>query len=361
MHPTSSIGLLLSVVGCAICGCDAVSFGDADKGSEVASDRAPLTVEVVRVKEVTDDVQTVVLYGRLSPRRQATLRFQKPGRVGEVLAKDGEKFSAGDVLATLEQTELVQQRDELTAQIQGLQSQLASVPESQRSTLRQRGAQLRSQQQQLDATIAAGTIVAPFDCRVHVCKVTSGDEVSPAVSVVTVFSEEAPLLSATMDESTAGVLTDSQKYWVAIADQVFECRRAASDSSENNSWTFEFSKPLPEEYWLFQDVVEMRYRVRTGLSGFWLPLGSLRQNSDQRWTVLVADLSDEAVRVAERVVSIERMTSGFVLVTGDLADEDSVVASGGHRIVSGQQVTLSESRLEWSSSNDLTRPTGAAP
>ncbi len=76
----------------------------------------------------------VALEGTLMPAREADLGFKVGGRVAAIRARLGQKVAAGDVLATLEQTEAQAQAAAASAQVRAAEAQLALADDAAKRT-----------------------------------------------------------------------------------------------------------------------------------------------------------------------------------------------------------------------------------
>jgi hypothetical protein len=88
-------------------------------------------------------------------------------------------------------------------------------------------------------------------------------------------------------------------------------------------------------------IVRLEIEEMVTAEGFWLPSTSLVRGQRGLWSCYVAvgvDGTDGQQRLERRDVELLHTTGDRVLVRGTVQAGDAVVASGAHRIVSGQLV-----------------------
>lgn len=308
-------------------GCDGIRSSSETTADVVA--HQPTLVNVVRVAEVSDALITEVCFGKLKPDRHASLSFAVPGQVKTVFKRAGDQCTRGEVLAVLSQPELDAQK----AQVEAVIPQLSHGPEV---------AELQAKLKSIDAQLAAGTLVAPFDGLVFECSIKTGSRTSPGMSAMVVVTDGTPFVDATLPKDIAARLVPNQTFWVGT-DSASVVLKVASlfpsaESSGSQRLRLDFIDDLPDGSWTLDDAVEIRFHVRTGQTGFWIPLSALQTTSRGQWAVHVLVGADKPV-VERRIVEVIQLEDDFALVTGALVDGDKLVVEGGHRIVTGQKVT----------------------
>jgi len=93
-----------------------------------------------------------------------------------------------------------------------------------------------------------------------------------------------------------------------------------------------------------EQIVRLELAERRSVAGIWLPLAALSKGELDMWSALavVPDPAGEGLRLERRRVSILEVAGERVLVRGDLAAGERVVAGGTHRVVPGQAVRIAE-------------------
>lgn len=122
---------------------------------------------------------TVSATGTITPVKQADLSFSSTGVVTAVAVAVGDTVKKGDVLATIDNTTLVAQRDAAQAQVTAAQTQLsedAGGSSAQLSADRAALAAARSQLAEAEEAVEDATLTAPFSGTVSAVGVDVGDQ-----------------------------------------------------------------------------------------------------------------------------------------------------------------------------------------
>jgi len=209
--------------------------------------------------------------------------------------------------------------------------------------------QLDARHAELDVTISKSTLYAPFSGTVSQHAVDLGTVVGAGQSVVRLVENDIP-------EARIGVpVDDIQK--ISVGEE----RTVAVNG---NQYTGTVTSVLPEvdSQTRTQTVVlalEPRaasrvspgQTVRLNLSeqisteGIWLPAEALTQGIRGLWTAYVVVPDNErtgAFVVEPQSVEVVHQEGDRVLVTGTIQPDDTIVASGSHRLVPGQRVDPTE-------------------
>lgn len=329
------------------------SLTDSETEGLDGSSLAPPTLQLVNVSRVVaseKEVRTFVFYGKLTAEESAVLRFSVAGQVDRVEASVGDAKKRGDVLAVIAQPQLTADKAKLDDQLQQLNDSVTGRSPAQRALIQEQISGVQAQQKQLEALLANGVLVAPFDCIVRSVRVSAGKSASPIVAALEVVADRQPIVVGNLPEGTSLPLPSDQPVWVAIAGRTFKCIMRQPDPAEAKVVS-EFAEPLAPDYWLFDDVVEARFRLLIDSEGFWLPIGALGRGTDGGWEVLAVEAEAEAeaedksdksdgVVLEARAVNVLRTTFDSVLVDGQVDIGDLIVAAGGHRVVAGQRVVV---------------------
>jgi len=153
---------------------------------------------------------TVSATGTITPKREAELSFTSSGVVTAVAVDVGEKVQKGDVLAKIDATALIAQRDAAEAQVAAARSQLAEDAGGSTAQVAADQASLASAESQLASAQEAvdnATLTAPFTGTVSAVGVEVGDQAGSsqttpastgtgATSAVTVISSTKFLIEA---------------------------------------------------------------------------------------------------------------------------------------------------------------------
>lgn len=329
------ISACATVTALVMLGCDA-NRSSTESGSARA--REPMLVNTLRLVEVQDSLKTEVGFGKLKPNRSARLSFVRPGMVKTVLKNSGDLCVEGEALAILDQQLLEQQQESLAANL----ARLKQNPQAA-----QQAAETTAQLKETEAQLATGTIKAPFDSVVVACNIKQGSQTSPAIAAFIVAENTIPFIETSLPKDVVLQLQPDQKLWAAIGGKAIVSKvkiqpDALGDATlrvkANRTLRLEFEEELPDDSWVFGDVVEIRFYVHTGQSGFWVPISALQQDNKGQWSVsVIVDLNQQRL-LERRPVKVLQLEDEFALVVGNIVADDEVVADGGHRVVAGQQV-----------------------
>lgn len=122
---------------------------------------------------------TVTATGTITPAKQADLSFSSSGTVTAVAVEVGDTVKKGDLLAKIDTSALVAQRDAAQAQVTAAQAQLSEDSGSSSSQLSANRASLAAAQSQLaqaESAVEAATLTAPFSGTVSAVGVDVGDQ-----------------------------------------------------------------------------------------------------------------------------------------------------------------------------------------
>lgn len=122
---------------------------------------------------------TVSATGTITPKKEADLSFTSSGTVTQVAVAVGDEVQKGDVLATIDATSLIAQRDAAEAQVTAAQSQLsedAGGTTAQLSSDRASLASAKSALASAEEAVDNATLTAPFAGTVSAVGVEVGDQ-----------------------------------------------------------------------------------------------------------------------------------------------------------------------------------------
>ncbi len=218
--------------------------------------------------------------------------------------------------------------------------------------------QLDARLADLDVTIAKSTLNAPFSGTVSEHKVDIGTVVSAGQSVLRLVE------SATAEARVGIPVTAINK--LSIGEE-----KTVEVNGEKYSATVDSILPEVNEQTRTQTVVltlepsasarlspgqtvRLNLTERIASEGFWLPTEALTQGLRGLWTcyVVVPENStkkkESTYLVESKSVEVVYQEGNRVFVTGTLQADDTVVASGSHRLVPGQQVRLMDGAAQQS-------------
>lgn len=335
---------------------------DAQSPTEVQLDSDTiLPVTVLEARRVERTTTTTIAFGKLVPTRESRLGFQRGGMVASGAAGVGAVVRSGDRLASLNQRELESQRDAVTEELNLARVGPPAPRLETRPQLEARVRQLTSQLESLEAQIAEGTIVAPYNCVVIDALVTDGERVGPNTAAYRIIEAAPPVVDVALPPEVTASNWGSEPITVRLRGQraAAELDAAAPivDAAGQQRTRLKLIDSVDRREWLVGETVEVEIPTDKELSGYWLPLSALHREADGVWFTLVAEPAEPQAApaespstgkyfVARRVLQVMQLQDDTALVDGSLVDGELVIAAGGHRVVSGQQVTLASQESE---------------
>ena len=319
----------------------------------------PLTVNVMRITRESAAVETAMFFGNLKPNRQNALVFGKGGRIKSILKQVGEQAIAGDKLAELEQSQLVNQQTEIEQRI--LQARQALQPDAaNRTAILEEIQRLEAQLEAINSEISNGFILAPFDCVVAQKFVDQGGLISPQAPVLQIFENKSPTVETNLPRRIADQFAVDQLLWVSIGEQVVQAqvktRSPIETSIGSQTVSLQITTDLAQNSWGVGQLVEIRFTLPTENSGYWLPISALNREPNGLWSaLLIAERPDQGgsglsesvsnnddTTVVRKLLEIIQLENGWALADGPLDEGERVVVNGTHRIVPGQSVATTD-------------------
>lgn len=367
------LGLSVCLAGAALVGGRLVNA----QGAGVAASPA-LAVSTLTTQRVSSYALRRVLAGRVEPQRSSAVGFERAGRLETVPLEEGERVSAGQVVARLDSALLAARRKELQAAVAEAKLALA------RSTLRRyrgsvdRGAVTRQALDEarageraaeaslalaqarlgaVDIELAKSALRAPFDA-VVTRRVADEDQVLAAGNPVLELQERAV---PEVRVGAAGRLADGLQpdaiyrlHWrgrgiEARLRSVLPLRAAATRTVDALLATLDAPPHLGAG-----DLVELELTQWVAEPGFWLPMTALAEGTRGLWQAYVTEPLTETMppglvadqRMVPRPIEVLYLDGDRVYARGPLKNGERVVRAGTQRVLPGQLVrVLGQSHL----------------
>ena len=325
--------------------------------TEVVVDPVEVVVERVAAGPVE---ATLSLTGEVLAMRRAQIRSETAGRVLEMPLRLGERVEAGTVLAYLDGSKNALAIRQARARV--TQAELAFEQASRKYTRSQRlfdrekisveryddalfrkrdaeaALELRRAELAALARLAEDyAIRAPYDAYVTEIGIQVGDFVTAGAHAFSLVETEGVKVSFQVpaERMAAFVRSEVHRVEVPALGRVFEGRIAAvARQADARSRTFEVELDLPGEVDLRTGMIaKLATELETGRRGLFVPSSAVVEKFGGSFVFLV-----EEGRAREIPVSIEYRSDERVAVTGELEAGDWVIASGQHRLASGDRV-----------------------
>lgn len=356
---------LLASLSLAGCGAQAVSSGGTGSTEIKVGQAGPQTVE-----------GTLTLSGVFASESSAVITSQLAGKVQAVNMQEGSRVKKGDVLITLDQSDLQSQLQQAEL---GLQKAQSAVDQAKISYDNAQATFLRNQQlfaanaisqaqmdqvtvardlakSQYDAAANVGlpaaqaavdavklnlaktTIVSPLDGVVATSNVSVGDNVMPGTPLATIVSSGDPVLTANVSETALSKLSIGQKVDVK-ADTV-----PGAKFTGVISFISPVSVPTGQFFPVKVTVQDPNSRLKPGMTGsatinvsvkaaVTLPNSALFRRDGRTYVYLVKD--GKAVKSS---VQLGFQGDKYSEVTQGITAGDSVVIQGTDQLVDGMKI-----------------------
>lgn len=362
-------GTTLLLLACLLAGCDA------------EPDAMPEVLPLVPVTRVTDGCAPLerTLPGRLAAAERTELAFEVAGPVADVRIDLGDRFEAGAVLATLEDTDA---RERLAANRAELADVRAGLADAERDLGRQRellesgmtaparvdaaearAASLRARRDRARARVALARealgdtrLTAPWPGSVTARRIEPGQQVAPGMTVFDV-QRASTVLEVQTDVPEAlrrRLLRDVPHAvrvpavggsWDARISQLGDAGRVAGSFPVQLLFEADDASVRPG----MAAVVD--FRVGPGIAACdaahdrralrRVPRGAVAgRDGDAGYVLLVRDADDGGFRVARREVRIVSIVRDALLVQGDVPVGAEVVIRGAGSLADGTRVEL---------------------
>ncbi len=332
-----------------------------------------LPVEMIRIRLQDGYSARTVFTGRVEARRDSPLGFETGGRLAEVRVREGDRVSAGDLLATLDTDRLLARRAEQAAALAEAEASLAlasatrerlrGVVESggvsrqgldeAREGRRSAAATVELARQRLagiDVDLDKTRLRSPFAGTVVERMADEGRVVAGGEPVLRVQEATAPEIRVAVAGDAIDRLEPGSVHALEHAGSTLQARlRAVLPLRSARTRTVDalFDPVAPAPGLRPGDLVRLPLSLDIAQPGFWLPTSALAEGDRGLWSLYLAEADDSAPaglaashRISRRGVELVHQESGRVFVRGRLRDGEKVVSSGLHRVVPGQWVRV---------------------
>lgn len=322
-----------------------------------AAERIPVSVQVMQVEESYTIPRRFI--GQVEAGTEATLSFELGGKLAELNADEGDNVKEGQVIARLdtallqaERTRLKASRDATAAQLEFAESRLVRAAElqgqgfSSQETLDQARAtrdELTARIAEIDAGIASvdiniekSEIRAPFDGRVGAQSVDITETLSAGQPVLNLIETKEPMVRIGLPlDLSPDALVDTK---IDIEGVIYpaELRRMRPDVDPLTRTRTALFALDTEQAPTFGQTATLSIDMQVAARGTWVPVDALQEGSGSIWNVLLVE--DGTVRTAAAELLHAETDRAFV--RGTFAEGATLIRSGAHRVVPGQEVTV---------------------
>ena len=326
---------------------------------------SPLTVDTVEYRLQDSYRRPLTYLGLIVSGRKANLAFEIAGRIADLPYRQGSPVEAGQVIARLDDSSLLNRQAAADASLKQVEAELelARLKARRQRDLRETGAVsreavdetrlrasalsaradvVRAELSAIAIDLEKSKLVAPYAGIIADRYVYEGAVVSPGSPVVRLV--ETAQLEAHIGVAAARAqdLVSGQIYRLRIGHHEFDATLLSVRPDVDpvtRSATAVFRVP-DELSALDGEPVSLLLEESVSTAGGWLPLTALLEGQRGLWTVLVVVREDGRDIVQREAVEVLAAGAERVYVRGTLTDGARVVASGTHRVAPGAEVLL---------------------
>jgi len=335
---------------------------------ETQDNRAPVAVPARPLAVQESYTRAESFAGRIEPRRETELAFERAGLVMEVMAEEGEVVAAGAVLARLDQEPLRIEKRRLEAERTSLKADLAlaKATTERRARLRDRGFEtgqsfdearfevdaVEARIDTLDARLEAialdlrkSELTAPFAGEIAQRAVDEGRVVQAGSPLLSLQETGRPQARIGLPPERAEALSAGDAIGVAVDErEIIGTIAAVAPDLDPGTRTVSVLIDLPDGPRITMgEVVRLRLDLEIDAAGAWVPLTAFSEAERGLWSILIAASQGDGTRhVAREVVEVIHVAEGRAFVRGSFEDGALLITSGVHRLSLGQPVEIAE-------------------
>lgn len=244
-------------------------------------------------------------------------------------------------------------RDNLDERLKSSEEQIQSLNKKTRQQkvigLTAQIKDLKEQLQEVEATIAACKVTAPFTGIVIDKTIDPGSFVSPGrpvlkIAVTDVYRVWVRLPTELAETLKLGQEVPIEQGQTAKPWQVTAIHPTIDPLTQTRTVILQPRTSESNNSFIAGERVNALFPTPNQESGFWLPVTSLTKEIDGLWSVYLVETIKGKPTIVRCYVEVIDVRKDQVLVSGDLRKGMFVVVAGLHRIVPGQIVSLVEKK-----------------
>lgn len=313
---------------------------------------------------LTDAYQVETAYsGRVEARQTTPLGFELGGTLSRLTIDEGDRVTAGDIVAALDTRALdadlaarTAARDALAARLD-----LARLTAARQKALldgkhvsRQRHDEARLSVAQLKAELRAAEALvttievaldkavlrAPFDAVAGARHADAGARVAPGAPVVDLLENAPPRFRAGLPADVAARLAPGEPVEVTVAGQTLTARvERLRDDIDPLTRTRDVLLTLPDGTAAADGALGSLVLSRDVPGpGGWVATSALSEGIRGLWTLYLVDLSGDGPVARREAVELIHLDGDRAFIRGALPRDAEIVAEGPHRLADGQRI-----------------------
>lgn len=305
----------------------------------------PVKTSLVQQRQIE---RRLPLAGIITAEQNLMLMAQAQGRVTRTLVTEGQTVSAGDIIAVIDESYLLSEKEVISASLEKLSKDLERykiLAESKAITNQQlEGAQLqydnvKTQYDILLKRLADTRVKSPIDGLVSKLLVNKGAMVGAGVPIAQILNQSSFSIRFSVNEQEVIKLEAGQT--VSLTDIGFENINGVISKvslSKNRMGKYEVEATLTgyDNTPLKSDMVRSAEVIISDTTAYTLvPANAVIYNGNQRGVYKVDQTNVSFVPLA-----IAEMAGDLLIVNGKLQEGDQVVSEGQHRVTDGSEIKL---------------------
>lgn len=360
-----SVTLAIAVIVAAIAVGIATLHVRADAAPPITP-LAPLTVSVESIRVQPGHEVTRRYVGRIEPARTTRIAFERSGLVTDVDVDEGDRVTAGQLLARLDVDPLAVERQRLVAERARVGSQLTFAQQTldRRGTLAGRAVSrqlfdevrfevegLEAQIDEIDARInaididiAKSTITAPFAGTIAERALDQGSVVTAGTEVVRLLETDHMQARIGLPPDVAARLRVGATHSLTVlGTTVVGTLVTLRPDLETGTRTVVALFDVPDTGRAAAgELIDLSLARAVPGAGAWVPLTALSEGEKGLWSLFVIVDDPAGPLIAREAVELLHIADQRAFVRGTFADDARFVTGGTNRVTPGQRVRISE-------------------
>ena len=247
--------------------------------------------------------------------------------------------------------------DELESRIRDLDEQSRAQMNASRDQKRNEAlAQIRDFEKQLrdiEAQLQQTRVTAPFSGQVTEVYQQPGNTVEAGEAVLQLQDRSSLRVYAHISRELAGQLSVGETVPLRINTvdlegtiESIEPPGTAAPALQRLIISLPPSDQESDPGSILGQVATIKLQQQQTVDGYWVPKSAVIREIESSWSIYVVESRDGERFVQRRYVDVILNDDDRILISGDLQNDDLVVANGVTRIVPGQKVTLVDSAAD---------------
>jgi len=320
----------------------------AETAAMSASPATPVTAMIVNTSALQD---VISVNGSTIPKEEVMITAEVPGKIKDILFKEGTRVKKGTPLLRLDDSELQAQRERLLVQrelTQKIAERMKNLYDREGVSLQEyeiaaaEAEQVAAELALIDVQLEKRIINAPFSGVLGLKQVSDGSYLSPGSPVISLVSTNPIHLEFSVPEKYSRSIQQGGKVEFTLAgiDHNFEATVIAKEpniDSETRTLRFKASAPNPKGEILPGAYANVRVNLRSFDAAILIPTQAVVPELGGKKVFLFRNGKAVAVPVETGI----REDANIQVIEG-LQEGDTIITTGVLQIRSGSDVTISQ-------------------